>query len=223
VPCQEQPRLAQFDPSMRDARTLVIHHDEVYGQSLLNDRLLLGLKGTMNEFEIRLLRQCAMEAHRQKVPRGLGPTQASVGYVRTEDKGKEKTPFRHPPSARPKLRWAGGSHTELTVHKNRTGYRNHINSHEVTGLIRERALVCADTSIVSIPSRLGYRTRGSNTWTEKCVQHVLHTNGLPACPPPDQRPWITVQQTAVVLGVGEWWSAGLLRRTAKQVVKFAPG
>jgi hypothetical protein len=44
-----------------------------------------------------------------------------------------------PPSVHLKLHWAGGSHTELTVPKNRTGYHNHINSKEVTELIRELA------------------------------------------------------------------------------------
>jgi hypothetical protein len=72
-----------------------------------------------------------------------------------------------PPSVRLKLHWAGVSHTELTVPKNRTGYHNHINSQEVTELIRELALVCEDTSIVSILNRLGYRTGNGNTWTEK--------------------------------------------------------
>ncbi|MGB7170075.1 MAG: recombinase family protein, partial [Acidobacteriaceae bacterium] len=76
------------------AGTLVIDHDGVYDPSLLNDRLLLGLKGTMSEFEISLLRQRAMEAHRQKVQRGLVMTQVPVGYVRTEDEGIEKTPDR---------------------------------------------------------------------------------------------------------------------------------
>ncbi len=76
------------------AGTLVIDHDGIYDPSLLNDRLLLGLKGTMSEFEISLLRQRAMEAHRQKVRRGLVMTQVPVGYVRTEDEGMEKTPDR---------------------------------------------------------------------------------------------------------------------------------
>jgi DNA invertase Pin-like site-specific DNA recombinase len=76
------------------AGTLVIDHDGVYDPSLLNDRLLLGLKGTMSEFEISLLRQRAMEAHRQKVGRGRVMTQVPVGYVRTEDEGVEKTADR---------------------------------------------------------------------------------------------------------------------------------
>jgi DNA invertase Pin-like site-specific DNA recombinase len=76
------------------AGTLVIDHDGIYDPSLLNDRLLLGLKGTMSEFEISLLRQRAMEARRQKVGRGLVLTQVPVGYARTEDEGMEKSPDR---------------------------------------------------------------------------------------------------------------------------------
>ncbi len=130
-----------------------------------------------------------------------------------------------PPSVRLKLHWAGGSHTELTVSKNRTGYHNHINSQEVTELIRELALVCEDTSIVSILNRLGYRTGNGNTWTEKRVQHVRHTNGFSACPSPDQRLWITMQQAAATLRVSEMVVRRLIAQKslpAKQIVKFAP-
>ena len=130
-----------------------------------------------------------------------------------------------PPSVHLKLHWAGGSHTGLTVPKNRTGYHNHIISQEVTELIRELALVCEDTSIVSILNRLGYRTGNGNTWTEKRVQHVRHTNGFPACPPPDQRLWITMQQAAATLRVSEMVVRRLIAQKilpAKQIVKFAP-
>jgi len=131
----------------------------------------------------------------------------------------------NPPSVHLKLHWVGGSHIELTVPKNRTGHHNHINSQEVTGLIRELALVCEDTSIVSIVNRLGYRTGNGNTWTEKRVQHVRHTNGFPACPPSDQRLWITMQQAAAALGVSEMVVRRLIAQKvlpAKQIVKFAP-
>jgi DNA invertase Pin-like site-specific DNA recombinase len=130
-----------------------------------------------------------------------------------------------PPAVHLKLHWAGGTHTELTVRKNRTGYHNHINSEEVTDLIRELALVCEDHAIVSILNRLGYRTGIGNTWTEKRVQHVRHTKGFPACPAPEQQRWLTMQQASVALGV----SAAVVRRLvvqetlpAKQIVKFAP-
>ena len=98
-----------------------------------------------------------------------------------------------PPTVHLKLHWSGGVHTELTVRKNRTGHHDHVNSREVTELIRELALVCEDSAIVSILNRLGYRTGIGNTWTEKRVQHVRHTGkGFPACLHwPDQRRWIT--------------------------------
>jgi DNA invertase Pin-like site-specific DNA recombinase len=50
--------------------TIVIDHDGIYDPVLLNDRLLLGLKGTMSEFELSLLRQRSQEAIRQKANRG---------------------------------------------------------------------------------------------------------------------------------------------------------
>ena len=50
--------------------TLVIDADGVYDPRLINDRLLLGLKGTMSEFELSLLRQRSLEAIRSKARRG---------------------------------------------------------------------------------------------------------------------------------------------------------
>jgi len=50
--------------------TLIIDPEGVYDPRLSNDRLLLGLKGTMSEFELSLFRQRSMEAIRQKAKRG---------------------------------------------------------------------------------------------------------------------------------------------------------
>jgi DNA invertase Pin-like site-specific DNA recombinase len=69
--------------------TLVIDADGIYDPRMLNDRLLLGLKGTMSEFELGLLRQRAQEAFRQKVARGEVLFEVPVGYVRTETNGVE--------------------------------------------------------------------------------------------------------------------------------------
>src|SRR5258708_25853011 len=130
-----------------------------------------------------------------------------------------------PPTVHLKLHWTGGVHTELTVRKNRTGHHDHVNSQEVTELIRELALVCEGSEIVSILNRLGYRTGNGNTWTEKRVQRVRHTNGSPACPPPDQRRWLTMQQAASALQVSDAVVRRLVAQKAlpaKQIVKFAP-
>jgi hypothetical protein len=130
-----------------------------------------------------------------------------------------------PPTVHLKLHWAGGSHTELAVRKNKTGYHNHINSEEVTELIRQLALVCEDPAIVSILNRLGYRTGNNNTWTEKRVQHVRHTKGFPVCPPPEQRLWLTMHQAAEALNVSDMVVRKLIAQKllpAQQIVKFAP-
>src|SRR5207253_10014969 len=74
--------------------TLLIDSDGVYDPRLLNDRLVLGLKGTMSEFELGLLRQRAREAFEQKVKRGFALWEVPVGFVRSEEGRIEKTPDR---------------------------------------------------------------------------------------------------------------------------------
>jgi DNA invertase Pin-like site-specific DNA recombinase len=74
--------------------TLLIDSDGVYDPRQLNDRLVLGLKGTMSEFELGLLRQRAREAFEQKVRRGFALWEVPVGFIRTEDGRIEKTPDR---------------------------------------------------------------------------------------------------------------------------------
>jgi DNA invertase Pin-like site-specific DNA recombinase len=49
---------------------VVVDFDGVYDPNIVNDRLLLGLKGTMSEFELNLFRQRSHEAIRQKAGRG---------------------------------------------------------------------------------------------------------------------------------------------------------
>jgi len=73
---------------------VVIDHDGVYDPRRLNDRLLLGLKGTMSEFELGLLRQRAQEALRQMIARGEVLSEVAIGYERTEDNRCEMTPDR---------------------------------------------------------------------------------------------------------------------------------
>jgi hypothetical protein len=49
---------------------LVIDPDGIYDPRLINDRLLLGLKGTMSEYELSLLRQRGLAARDSKAQRG---------------------------------------------------------------------------------------------------------------------------------------------------------
>src|ERR671917_748914 len=61
---------------------LLADEDGVYDVRLPNDRLLLGLKGTMSEMELSILRQRSLEALRQKARRGELFLNVAVGYLR---------------------------------------------------------------------------------------------------------------------------------------------
>jgi len=74
--------------------TLLVDHETVYDTRLGNDRLLLGLKGSLNEYELDILRLRSVEARRQKARRGELIIAAPVGYVKTADGRLEKDPDR---------------------------------------------------------------------------------------------------------------------------------
>jgi DNA invertase Pin-like site-specific DNA recombinase len=74
--------------------TVIVDAEGVYDPRHLNDRLLLGLKGSMAEFELGLLRQRAREAFEQKIARGHALWELPVGLVRDEDDRVYKTPDR---------------------------------------------------------------------------------------------------------------------------------
>lgn len=59
---------------------VVIDPEGVYDPRSPNDRLLLGLKGTMNEFELHLFRQRSLEAMQQKARRGEFQCNLPAGY-----------------------------------------------------------------------------------------------------------------------------------------------
>jgi DNA invertase Pin-like site-specific DNA recombinase len=66
------------------AGTLVIDPDGVYDPRLVNDRLLLGLKGSMSEYELSLLRQRGLAARDSKAKRGELRFTLPPGYCWSE-------------------------------------------------------------------------------------------------------------------------------------------
>jgi DNA invertase Pin-like site-specific DNA recombinase len=74
--------------------TLLIDHEMVYAPRQSNDRLLLGLKGSLNEYELDLLRQRSWEARLEMARRGELVVAAPVGFLKTEDQRLEKDPDR---------------------------------------------------------------------------------------------------------------------------------
>ena len=64
-------------------RTLLADADGLYDPSNYNDRLLLGLKGTMSEAELHILKSRLQQGMWNKAQRGEMLNHAPIGYVRT--------------------------------------------------------------------------------------------------------------------------------------------
>ncbi|HYN10556.1 MAG TPA: recombinase family protein [Vicinamibacterales bacterium] len=62
--------------------TLIVDEDGTYEPRHPNDRLLLGMKGTMSELELSILRARSFEALKQKARRGELFLTVAIGYVR---------------------------------------------------------------------------------------------------------------------------------------------
>ncbi len=73
--------------------TVLIDQETVYAPRQGNDRLLLGLKGSLNEYELDLLRQRSLSARYEKARRGELIVAAPIGFVKSGDH-LEKDPDR---------------------------------------------------------------------------------------------------------------------------------
>jgi DNA invertase Pin-like site-specific DNA recombinase len=114
--------------------TLLVDHEAVYAPRSSNDRLLLGLKGSLNEYELDLLRLRGLEARREKASRGELVAGVPIGY-RVSDGRLEKTPdvrvrqmvelifakFFELGSARQVMLWLLASGMQVAVTRDRCG------------------------------------------------------------------------------------------------------
>jgi DNA invertase Pin-like site-specific DNA recombinase len=73
--------------------TVLVDQETIYAPRHGNDRLLLGLKGSLNEYELDLLRQRSLSARYEKARRGKLVVSAPVGFVKAGD-CYEKDPDR---------------------------------------------------------------------------------------------------------------------------------
>jgi hypothetical protein len=70
--------------------TLLIDDDGIYDPRQLNDRFVLGMKGSSAEYELGLMRQRARSAFEAQIQRGQVLWEVPVGFVRTADDRIEK-------------------------------------------------------------------------------------------------------------------------------------
>jgi DNA invertase Pin-like site-specific DNA recombinase len=78
----------------RVVHTLLVDHETVYDPRRSNDRLLLGVKGSLNEYELDVLRQRAWEARLEKAKRGELVLTAPVGFIKNDTGPMEMDPDR---------------------------------------------------------------------------------------------------------------------------------
>lgn len=74
--------------------SLIIDEDGIYDPCQVNDRLLLGMKGTFSELELSVFRQRSREALRLKAARGDLHTTVAIGYRRGAGDRLEQDPDR---------------------------------------------------------------------------------------------------------------------------------
>src|SRR5712672_2158689 len=72
--------------------TIIVDEDGIYDPRHPNDRLLLGMKGTMSELELSLFRQRSQEALKQKARHGALVLGVAAGYVKVGRDRIEKNP-----------------------------------------------------------------------------------------------------------------------------------
>jgi DNA invertase Pin-like site-specific DNA recombinase len=121
---------------------VIVDGDGIYDPRLTNDRLLLGLKGTMSEYELSLLRQRGLAARDSKAKRGELRFALPPGFCwdelgRIEFDADERVvgvirlvfqKFRELGSVRQVMLWARDANIQLPVfrqgpHRNRIGWK----------------------------------------------------------------------------------------------------
>jgi DNA invertase Pin-like site-specific DNA recombinase len=164
--------------------TVIIDPDGVYDPRLINDRLLLGLKGSMSDYELSLLRQRGLAARDSKAQRGELRFALPPGYCWNELGQMEMDPdervceairmvlrkFRELGSVRQVLLWVAQADLQLPVmRQSQLGTRIEWQSpayHTVLEILRHPAYAGA-----YVFGRTGNRTMIINGRAKKTTGH----------------------------------------------------
>jgi excisionase family DNA binding protein len=121
------------------------------------------------------------------------------------------------------IHWVGGRHTELRVHKNRTGQHSRRTTDDATDVVRRMAGRWPDEQIAATLNRLRLRTGAGNTWNEARVCSLRHRLNLPGYDPVAAAPlMLTLDQAASRLGVSTPVVRKLIEREELAATQVAP-
>ena len=124
-----------------------------------------------------------------------------------------------------RVHWAGGLHTILRIHKNKSGRNGSATGKDVVELVREMAMRWSDAYIAGMLNRLGYSTGPGNSWNETRVKNLRQHNKIPVFTKGCEQPWLTMEEAAEQLSVGVAVIRTMIKQRllpARQVAKGAP-
>src|SRR5215470_12511716 len=149
--------------------TVLIDEETIYAPRHGNDRLLLGLKGSLNEYELDLLRQRSLSARYEKARRGELVVGAPAGFVKAGDH-YEKDPDRRVLMVRRPWRQAtasparrrAGRHVPIGWRSCRTPMKAISAGKRPRRFARWSAATCQPAAIMARPSMATPFYRGSS-------------------------------------------------------------
>jgi excisionase family DNA binding protein len=124
------------------------------------------------------------------------------------------------------IHWRGGQHSQLRVHKPRSGEHGCRTPDEALAVIRSMAARWSDEHVAASLNRMGMRTGQGKTWTAHRVSSLRRVHGIHAYRSAEKTgEWLTMSEAAKLLGVSHHAIRRLIKAgilAAEQVVPDAP-
>ena len=197
----------------------VIDLDGLYDPCRPNDRLLLGMKGSISEFELGIIRSRMYEAARSKAKRGELKISAPIGYAWDRHVGLGLDPDR-------RLQEVISQHSELRVRKPRTGEHGCSTPDQALAVMRSMAGRWSDQDIAASLNRMGMPSGQGKTWTAHRVGSVRRVRGIHGYRPAEKNgEWLTMRDAAAKLGVSHHQIRKLIKASvlaSEQIMPDAP-
>ena len=122
------------------------------------------------------------------------------------------------------IHWRGGQHSELRVHKPRTGEHGCATTEDALAVIRSMAGRWSDEHIAASLNRMGLPTGQGKTWTAHRVASVRRVRGIHAYRSAEKDgEWLTMTEAAKVLGVTNHAIRRLIKAGVLPAVQVVPG
>jgi len=122
------------------------------------------------------------------------------------------------------IHWRGGQHSELRVHKPRSGEHGCATTEDALAVMRSMAGRWSDEHIAASLNRMGLPTGQGKTWTAKRVGSVRRVRNIHAYQSAQKGgDWLTMSEAAEALGVTNHTIRRLIKANILPAVQVVPG